>query len=298
MEQRLLNRIWAFIDGLSSADSELVYRTRLFSRLVYLWVLVVVVCVYPISFDLMGPEGYTLRMPMGDGLRKNFVYMLIYSPERFYLVFGLTVVSCILSLFRIGGIISRVGVWLGFLIMSSSLYLVFNASGRLAVNWLFLMIFLFWNPSNSITWLSTRLFMWAARIQFLIVYVISGLFKILDDDWLQGRAVHYLSFVKHFTPEWWASVIQNYPWIGVVLNYVIMAYLLLFPGLIWIKPFKRSLLIVGAGFHLYIAFVMGLYEFGILMLLGYVLFLDIRSLKRLLEPFTRFRERLLAGIRT
>jgi hypothetical protein len=65
---------------------------------------------------------------------------------------------------------------------------------------------------------------------------------------------------------------EKLSWLFIALNYVVLAYQLLFPVLVWIKKIKKPFLILGILMHLYIAFVIGLVSFGFVMILPYIYF--------------------------
>jgi hypothetical protein len=57
----------------------------------------------------------------------------------------------------------------------------------------------------------------------------------------------------------------------------VLGYQLLFPVLVWIKKIKKMFLLLGILMHLYIAFVMGLVEFGSVMIISYIIFWPIKK---------------------
>jgi hypothetical protein len=59
---------------------------------------------------------------------------------------------------------------------------------------------------------------------------------------------------------------------GRILNYLVIWYQLLFPVLVWIKPIKKWYLLAGIVQHLFIAFVLGLPSFGLIMIVAYAIF--------------------------
>ena len=107
-------------------------------------------------------------------------------------------------------------------------------------------------------------------LQVCIVYLVSGVSKFMDPDWMNGDAVTIVSRTDHFS----TGVGRSPAWEGVhkIANYIVMYYQLAFPVIIWIRKIKTPLLLLGIVMHLYIAFVMGLMAFGALMVLSYIYF--------------------------
>lgn len=274
MVQRALTNISSWWASLSSGKRGGYKAEVLFSRLVYLWILINGIIFLPIMDLAIGLDGYTYRTPISPSLRDNFVYMLNYSPERYVVIYWCMMISSLMALLNVGGMLVRTMSWLSLLIIASSTNLVFNAGIQVAFNWAFLLIFLF--PNRKIDWkvILSRLSFIGAKIQFLMIYFFSGVFKLRVEDWISGDSIRLLSFLPQYTPDWMASILQSVDWLAITLNYIILFYLVLFPLLIWVKKLKTALMIIGVGFHLYTAFVMRLYDFGSIMLIGYVLFLS------------------------
>lgn len=114
----------------------------------------------------------------------------------------------------------------------------------------------------------------AIIIQVCFVYFLSALSKLNDADWLQGRALNMIITVHHYF--WFDDPVTGYGFAGVILNYLVIAYQLLFPFSIWFGKHKRIFLIAGIGMHLYISLVMGLVGFGVVMILGYCYFWPVK----------------------
>tara|TARA_B100000795_G_scaffold36503_3_gene24049 strand:- start:12191 stop:12823 length:633 start_codon:yes stop_codon:yes gene_type:complete len=192
-----------------------------------------------------------------------------------------------MALINVGGMLARLLSWVSLLIIASSTNLLFNAGIHVAFNWAFLLIFLF--PMRETDWkvLLSRLAFLGVKVQFLIIYFFSGVFKLKAEDWWSGDAVRLLSFLPQYTPDWAASILQSMNWLAITVNYTIMFYLIVFPLLIWVKRIKTPLMIIGLGFHLYTALVMGLYDFGAIMLIGYLLFLSEEQTEWLLSKIAK-----------
>jgi hypothetical protein len=116
----------------------------------------------------------------------------------------------------------------------------------------------------------------AILLQVCLVYFISAVAKLRDDDWLNGSAVATISRVQHFSlPLMYRSDPPDR--LLIFLNYLVLTYQLLFPLLVWVNRLKKPLLLLGILMHLYIAFVMGLVTFGFVMILCYIYFWPRKS---------------------
>jgi hypothetical protein len=112
----------------------------------------------------------------------------------------------------------------------------------------------------------------AVMIQVCLVYFFAAWAKLGDQSWLNGTAILKTVQVEQYSLHGIVTHAETFSWLLVVLNYIVFAYQLLFPVLVWIKRIKKPFLIIGILTHLYIAFVMGLVSFGFIMILPYIYF--------------------------
>jgi len=298
-----LSKIVVWWKRMSGGQEELVPGGYLFSRLVYLWFILVFLWLSPVFGDAVGPESLTFRRVYESTLLKNFIYLLNYSSHLWREVMVIHLVSACLCFLNVGGgrlafgkrlwlinlgveMMLKVVAWITGMMLLSSTFLLYNAGIYVAGSWLFFLVFYF--PKAEANWkvVFNNWAILACRIQFIVVYFYSAAFKWLDMDWRNGDSIHFLSLIEQFTPEWLSSVYQSSTLLTSFLTYAMLAYLTLFPILIWWKKAKGILLTIGIGFHLYTMFIMKLYDFGAIMIIGYVLFLTkehLDYLKRVLR---------------
>jgi hypothetical protein len=117
----------------------------------------------------------------------------------------------------------------------------------------------------------------AIVIQIQIVYLIAGIAKLNSSDWLSGIAIINLGEVNYF--NLYSNAFSATGLIAYFFNYLVLFYQLLFPVLIWVEKIKKPLLVIGILTHLYIAFVMGIMGFGLIMLIPYVYFWPVKNTK-------------------
>lgn len=118
---------------------------------------------------------------------------------------------------------------------------------------------------------------YALILQVFILYGYSALAKWYDADWLSGEAVYLTSKSFHFSRSFIVDNADSFHFVTVITTYILLAYQSLFPLLVWIKKIKPYFLFMGVIMHLYIAFVMGLFFFGLIMIMTYVLFYDFKK---------------------
>ncbi len=152
---------------------------------------------------------------------------------------------------------------------------VFNSGGHhLILMILFFLIFINEENTAEYTWRNAinRGAFLAIQIQVCLMYFISALFKLTGESWVEGTAM------------WQSIMIHEYSWImsdlfsgnnGVLIlgTWFLLIYQLSFPILIWLRPLRKWILLIGVGVHLFIAVGMGLFNFGLAMMVAYSVFM-------------------------
>jgi hypothetical protein len=127
---------------------------------------------------------------------------------------------------------------------------------------------------------------WAQRliqIQVALIYFATAAFKCHGSSWLGGTAIHYVLFnheVGQFNLEWLA----RYPIAINLMTYsaLIVEFSLAF--LLWFRPSRKWIALVGLGLHTGIVPLVNVPLFGEQMTAMYLLFLGPEELK----PFLAF----------
>lgn len=109
----------------------------------------------------------------------------------------------------------------------------------------------------------------ALRLQICIVYFFASAAKLNDDDWMNGTAISTILSVHGFSLPF---LYEGNDFLNKCLDYTVLAYQLLFPVLVWVRPIKKWFLLIGVVQHLFIAFFIGLPSFGLIMIVAYAIF--------------------------
>lgn len=158
----------------------------------------------------------------------------------------------------------------------------FIANGSVSVTSILLLLLVFMseqnieenNKLNYLNSLITNTSFWLARFQICVVYLTAGVFKLTGENWIGGEAFYYALNFQFLSHEGVANFLFKSELLLYAGNYFALFYQLLFPLLVWIKPIKKWLLLLGVFLHLSIIFVNGLVDFGLIMLVSYSLFLN------------------------
>lgn len=212
---------------------------------------------------------------------KDLAFLLysLTSPYWSYAFIFLTIALTSLSLFtsRFSFVIHLI-IWLLVVNLNNKIYSTLTGGDFLLNQFLFFNCFLAATYTMNENW-QTQLKIClhntgciAIMLQLCLVYFISGLAKINDPGWLTGKALILTAQIKHFSLYSFLSYNPLFDRILITLNFLILFYQLSFSLFVWIKPIKKTLLVFGVFMHIYIALVMGLVEFGSIMVLAYVYF--------------------------
>ena len=148
---------------------------------------------------------------------------------------------------------------------------------------------------------ATRISPLAQRLiqyQLAVVYLMSFWWKVNGKAWRNGTALFYVVNLRE---------IQRFPIPGFfhdarILHlgaWAAMSFELLFPLLIWFRPFRNPLLLAGLLFHLCLEYALNIPMFQWDMLCAYALFLDAGQIRRFttrLSVRTRSRNRAMTEV--
>ncbi|MGZ3865035.1 MAG: hypothetical protein ACXVC6_13450 [Bacteroidia bacterium] len=131
-----------------------------------------------------------------------------------------------------------------------------------------------------------RIFIFLIKVQLIIVYAVSAIYKLKSPQWLDGTAVQQILLINEYSFPALQKVVCAVPLIFKLLTWLTLLYQIAFPVLIFVKPVKNYLLVSGLIFHLFIAFGMGLLNFSLVMACCYAVFYDFRREKDALAQFS------------
>ena len=248
-----------------------------FRNALYLFLLYKVL-IYCLQFDILFSNGSLIyHRKLFTGLVSDLAYVLInyynsYAGIGIIALIGIIVVA---GLLKKTGYLANILLWIAMINVSNFLYPTLTAGDYLLHQLLFFNIFFNPKPSAN-TWINDvkisfhNAALAGIKLQICIAYFFAAWFKLTDQSWLDGSAVYYTFQIPQYSNDLLSIIPLS---LCKVLTYITLSYQLLFPFLIWIRPIKIYLLTFGIIQHLIIAFGMGLFTFGIIMIICYILFL-------------------------
>lgn len=110
------------------------------------------------------------------------------------------------------------------------------------------------------------------QIQVCIIYGFSGTEKLKGTRWWDGSALWDVLSIGNMQ-RWDMSFVAHFPVLLAASVYIVLAWEIYFPALIWQKSLRLPMLFFGVVMHLGIFVFMNLPSFGFMMIALYLLFL-------------------------
>ncbi|WP_073948469.1 HTTM domain-containing protein [Streptomyces kebangsaanensis] len=127
--------------------------------------------------------------------------------------------------------------------------------------------------------------------QICLVYVVSGLYKVMGEEWQDGTALFYVMRVAEFELPGWSHLVYENDFLVVLGTYGTVAFLVYFPLGVLVPALRPWAAAASIGFHLSIAFFMGLTGFALTMIACDLVFLSDALDSALTRLRTRCRPR-------
>lgn len=263
------------------SDYRALHEAKWLRRLLYVFLLYK--CLYLIiDFDvLFSAQNFVYKHQVALGSVKKIIYLLYYSQSSCFA--GVLILA--VSVLAVNGLflnyfsrLCAILIWLIVCNINSAVYTSLTAGDYLFQLLLFFNIFLSGQKQiKNNVWREVDIALHnfgvlALKVQICFVYLMTGLAKLNDSDWLSGNAMVLICRTEEFGIPFLYNHIFSHHVLLKLTGYFVIAYQISFSFLVWIKKIKKSFLLIGIIQHLYIAFIMGLPSFGIIMIFAYSIF--------------------------
>lgn len=208
-----------------------------------------------------------------EALTRSFD-LLSFWPQLVPMVFGLLIITCILTVFSYENIYLRFVRAISIFYLNQFLWTISDGGMNLLVlSHIYLCIFdfTFLKFDKRII---NQILLWLLKGQFILIYITAFISKMNGPDWVSGDALNFIINVDKFKSLYLLNLFSNFPVLGslmtrlIVLSQAMIPILLLFG-----KGVLRNIgIIIGVLLHLGIAIHMGLIGFSLVMITHYVLF--------------------------
>ena len=276
-------------------------KIEFFRKVLYLLILFNAFTLLPVIEDvygyygLVGTKGWNVNIPIYSQGTTALINVLNHPANSVYqwvyLVFVIGQIAFLIT--GIMGKWPRISAFMVFIItinLNMKGHLAFTGGEVLLNMILFYLMFIHKPKSTGVFGelqnILNNTFYWILLLQVCVLYFFSAVYKLYDPLWVDGSAMMYISQIDAYSSSVFEPVQSNY-WLSAVATYLTLAYQLLFPIAVWIKKIKTPYLIFGVIFHLIIALGMGIFHFGMIMIVAYILFLNIDQINWIRSKFKR-----------
>lgn len=114
----------------------------------------------------------------------------------------------------------------------------------------------------------------AVAAQISLVYVVSGLYKVMGDVWQDGTALFYIMRVPEFELPGVSSIVYGNDWLVFLGTYATVLFMVYFPLGVLVPALRPWTAVMSIGFHISIAVFMGLTGFALTMVACDLVFLS------------------------
>lgn len=258
---------------------------KLYRIIILSWFFLHTAILVPYHSQIWGPAAYVENMPFEAGAILSWITEVLLHPAvaPYYLIF---VVGQLISLsLGICGVAPRFIlpiIWFFTQNLNAKSAVIMDGGNNLSELLLFYLLFIntsgipismsrsgtlrsfFVGVSNAAFFLS--------RFQIFVVYLTVGLYKLNGDLWQNGMALYYILQSKEYTHPLLGGFLVDHPLLSMLGTYFTVAFQSMFPYLVWFDRTRPWMLMMGTVLHLGIAFVMGLFTFGLIMCASYFVF--------------------------
>lgn len=266
---RALEKYFSFL----THETRYPFALRTFTIGVYTWFLVMALSMWEVKHLIWGTDSILMRFVGDSSPLTNISYALMYQHSLFPWVYYPHIIAAIVSMFQFKGVyIFRMTTWLTGVLLFYAGINVYNASFLMMLLFAFYLIPVNTQYKKGKGILLNQLSYSAIIIQLCLVYFLSALYKLSGEMWIKGEAIYYTLELNRFSREWiTAWGITKWHWFMISLNYLVIAYQILFPITIFISRMRKVMLFIGITMHISIALFMGLWDFSTAMLLSYLI---------------------------
>lgn len=281
--------------------------SALFMRGLYLVTFLNFLHLLPIADMVWGEDYFIILRDQYEGGPGHFAMLLNHPEWRVHYEWFLYPAMA-LSLLGIAGITNmlfRILLWFLFVNLHFGNPEISNGGWHMLHHLLLLSVFLIdvnpaWDSKRaSAGRLLHNLAFYGIWVQIVFVYLVAGVHKLLGEHWLSGEALAYVFSLPELSRPFVFQMVEGNNLLLRMGTWAALSYQLLFPVFIWVKRARSPLLVAGLGFHLCIVLIVGVVDFGLIMMAAYLIFLAPQKANRIYHWVERMRFRKKsAGIRS
>lgn len=253
-------------------------QVKLFRKWMYAFLFIHTLILLPAAADIWG-ENQLVNFP---GAVSSFLNILSipFLSKNFYWILALYLVALLFGIFKPNRIIHFI-IWYLYINLYYNAAAVQNGGNNLVA---LVLLYLTVNNSESklqkspLDILLNNFSVIAARIQIAMMYAVAGIYKLTGDTWINGTALLYVFNNPEYSLPYFSGWMGQQFWLIDMVTNTTLLFQLLFPIAVWFLSVRKYVLWIGSLFHITIALYMGIFDFGIIMLIMYILFYPSKTI--------------------
>jgi hypothetical protein len=265
----------------STTEFKAIHTIKLFRASILIFIFLYVLQFLPIAQQYFGPGNYMVPYYKSSNLLLKPLNLLESTQfSAYYLVFLYGILVCILAFFFLP--LKRLSLVITYFLLMNIYHKTAplqNGGFSLLTMVLFMLLFINENASEikNKYWRTIQLSIanftfLAIRLQVVILYMVASYYKLQGQSWVDGTAFYYVLYNDMYSHPLFTNLFIDNTFIIKSVSWFTLLFQLFFPFLVWIKRTKNMMLIAGIFLHFMIAWVMGIVDFGIIMILMYTVF--------------------------
>ena len=260
----------------------------LFRKVLYVFLAFQALSLLPSASAFWGPDAFLpyyyqvktpllqLLNPLQTGTFKNY-YLFFPAAQLVFIILSFVIrpqrVLCILIYFFTAALHHKAAI-------------IQNSGNDLALIMVFYLIFMSEKSSHPLNNTLTNFSFLAAKLQVAFVYLVAGISKLRGEHWIDGTALYYVFNADEYSCWFAKHYLASSSFVVYTGTYLKLGLQLVFPLFIWFKRTKKLTMLLGIVIHVLIIFLMGLTDFGLIMIIVYALFLSDETSTRVLKKFS------------
>lgn len=177
-----------------------------------------------------------------------------------------------------------------FIISANYFFLIHGATNngdKLLTLFIFMLIFVKYKAKPaSVQQMINNLTLLILQLHICLLYLYNVLGKLLQPTWRDGTYFENVWTLPYAANSYFIPDFLTNPNSYFVTSWAVLLFEFAFPVLIWIRRFNKPLLIIGTLFHLGIAIMLSLPDFGLTMIISYILFYNFKK-DHVIDPVVR-----------
>jgi len=256
---------------------------------IYVYLLYISIILLPNAANIWGPDSMVYPYPV-DVYSTSFLFNLLFHPAiapYFYWILFLQMIFLVLGIFSIYPRLSAVMIYILTSNLSNRMYMMNTAGEQLLLLLLFYLMFFSVKEEKKTEFqhLINNIAAMACFFQLVMLYFFSGIYKLYGPEWLNGSALFLTIMMDEFShPLIKNNLIEN-NFLLTMGTYVTLIYQLVFPLIIWFKNIRKYFLLIGLILHFSIAIILGIFDFGIIMMISYLMYIENEKARSILTGF-------------